>query len=94
MEYYWSSGQFTFQSGNTRLQGWQSLFDRYKKDYSGENMGVLDFTDIVVNVMSKEFVYVIGRWRVTLKDSTKEGLFTIIFRHMPEGWKIIHDHTS
>jgi len=57
-------------------------------------MGVLDFTDIAINVMSQEFVYVIGRWRVILKDSAKEGLFTIIFRHLPEGWKIIHDHTS
>lgn len=94
MAYYWNSERFTFQSENTRLHGWQKLLERYKKSYSGENMGTLDFTDIVMNVMSNEFVYVLGRWKLILKDSTKEGLFTIIFQRMPEGWKIIHDHTS
>jgi len=22
------------------------------------------------------------------------SLFTLIFRHIPDGWKIVHDHTS
>jgi hypothetical protein len=26
--------------------------------------------------------------------STPGGLFTVIFRKLPEGWKIVHDHTS
>jgi beta-aspartyl-peptidase (threonine type) len=26
--------------------------------------------------------------------STPGGLFTVIFRKFPEGWKIVHDHTS
>ena len=30
-----------------------------------------------------------------MKDgSEKGGLFTLIFHKFPEGWKIIHDHTS
>lgn len=94
MEYYWNSEDFTFQSGNTRLQGWQALLSRYKNSYSGENMGKLDFSDIRIKALSNDFAYVLGRWKLTLKDSPKEGLFTLIFQRMTEGWKIIHDHTS
>ena len=30
-----------------------------------------------------------------MPDGTRPGgLFTVIFRKLPEGWKIVHDHTS
>ncbi len=94
MEDYWKSEDFTFQSGNNRLHGWEALYSRYKKSYSGENWGELDFTDIEIKVLSNDYVYVLGRYKLALKDSSKEGLFTIIFQRRSEGWKIIHDHSS
>ena len=57
-------------------------------------MGKLDFTDIEIKVLSGDFAYVLGRWKLTLKDTSKEGLFTIILQRFTEGWRIIHDHTS
>lgn len=94
MGYYWKSEKFTFQSGNQRLHGWDVLLSRYKTSYSGENMGVLDFTDVEIRVLSSDFAYVLGRWKLKLEDTVREGLFTIIFQRMSEGWRIIHDHTS
>jgi len=94
MGYYWKSEKFTFQSGNQRLHGWDALLSRYKTSYSGENMGVLDFTDVEVRVSSSDFAYVLGRWKLKTEDGAREGLFTIIFQRMSEGWRIIHDHTS
>lgn len=94
MEYYWNSEKFTFQSGNKRLHGWEALLSRYKESYSGENWGKLDFTDIEIKVLSNDIAYVLGRWKLTFKDSSREGLFTIIFQRMLEGWRIIHDHSS
>ena len=94
MEDYWKSKNFTFQSGNNRLHGWNALLSRYEKSYSGEKMGKLDFTDIEIKVLSNDIAYVLGRWKLAFKDSSNEGLFTIIFNRKPEGWKIIHDHTS
>ncbi len=94
MGYYWKSEKFTFQSGNQRLHGWDALLSRYKTSYSGEDMGVLDFTDVEIRVLSSDFAYVLGRWKLKLKDTVREGLFTIIFHRMSEGWRIIHDHTS
>ncbi len=94
MEYYWKSEDFTFQSGDKRLKEWETLLARYKENYSGEKMGKLDFTDIDIRVQSRDFAYVLGRWKLVFNYSSKEGLFTIIFKRPPEGWRIIHDHTS
>jgi ketosteroid isomerase-like protein len=94
MAYYWKSEDFVFQSGNNRVKGWRALLERYKKNYSGENWGKLDFTDLEIKSLAKNNAYVIGRWKVTAGEALKEGLFTIILRRFPEGWRIIHDHTS
>ena len=85
---------FTFQSGANRLCGWDTFLERYKKSYSGENWGILDFTDLEVNVLGANCAYVIGRYKLALRDTGREGLFTIIFKRFPEGWRIIHDHSS
>jgi len=94
MKYYWRSEDFTFQSGNNRILGWNALLTRYKKNYSGENMGILDFKDIVVTALSEKSAFVIGRWEVKRKEETLGGLFTLVIQRKPEGWRIIHDHTS
>ena len=94
MEFYWKSEDLTFQSGTNRIMGWDALIDRYKKNYSGENMGILNFTDIVVNILSEKLVLVLGHWEVRQSDETAGGLFTLVFQRKPEGWRIIHDHTS
>ena len=94
MKYYWNSGALTFQSDDQRLQGWKELLARYQKNYGREDMGTLDFTDLVVRILSENHAYVLGRWRVVQKGSTKAGVFTLILKKMPEGWRIIHDHTS
>lgn len=94
MEYYWHSEDFTFQSGTSRILGWDALLTRYKKNYSGENTGILDFKDIVVKAFSEKTALVLGRWEVKRKDEVLGGLFTLVIQRKPEGWRIIHDHTS
>jgi ketosteroid isomerase-like protein len=94
MNDYWKSENFTFQSGNNRLHGWEALYSRYIKSYKGENWGELDFIDIEIEVLTNDYAYVLGRWKLTYTDSLKEGLFTVIFKRMSGGWKIIHDHSS
>jgi len=91
---YWKSENLTFQSGNTRRRGWETLLAMYKKNYAGEKRGNLEFTDIEIKVLTDELVLVLGRWKVTTKEETKEGLFTLIFRCIGNDWKIIHDHSS
>jgi beta-aspartyl-peptidase (threonine type) len=58
-------------------------------------MGKLDFSDLRVEVLGSEAAFVRGVWQLTMPDgTTPHGRFTLIFRKFPEGWKIIHDHTS
>lgn len=94
MAYYWKSPDMTFQSGNRRLHGWEALLTRYKTTYAGEKMGNLKFKDISIQILTDNLAYVLGRYHLTYPDSTQEGLFTIILRKFPEGWHIIHDHSS
>ena len=95
MAYYWKSREFTFQSGSNRILGWEALFSRYQNNYGTDKMGDLEFQDLLIKVLADDLVMVLGRWHLTFEDSSENGgLFTIILRKMPEGWRIIHDHTS
>jgi len=94
MKTYWKSEALTFQSGNSRTHGWNEVFARYKKNYAPDKMGKLDFTDLSVQVLSRDAAYVLGRFKLDLNGSLKEGVFTLIFKRLNDGWRIIHDHTS
>jgi len=94
MAHYWKSPKMTYQSGDTRLTGWDALLDRYKKVYPKGNMGTLEFSDLIVHVLSDDSAYVLGKWKLKAETWTREGLFTTILKKMEGGWKIIHDHSS
>ena len=96
MEGYWNSPQLSFFSGGTRTSSWQMTLERYRKTYQseGREMGQLDFSEIQIELLGKDSAYVRGRWRLKMNGSEPGGLFTLIFRKLPEGWRVIHDHTS
>jgi beta-aspartyl-peptidase (threonine type) len=94
---YWRSPKLVFQSGGDRHEGWEATRARYLKRYKSEGraMGQVAFSNLDIEVLSPEAAFVRGRWRLTLPDGSRPaGLFTLIFRKFPDGWKIVHDHTS
>ena len=94
---YWNSPNLTFFSGAKESKGWQAMLDRYRATYDspGHEMGKLDFSDLRVEVLSSDSAFVRGVWQLTMSDGkTPHGRFTLVFRKFPDGWKIIHDHTS
>ena len=94
---YWNSPEVVFQSGGRRYDGWTAMRDRYRRRYQAEGraMGRLEFSALDILPLGPEAVLARGRWRLTMPDGTTPGgLFTVIFRKFPEGWKIVHDHTS
>jgi ketosteroid isomerase-like protein len=36
---------------------------------------------------------VLGRWKLAGPQAAA-GVFSVVLEHRPEGWRIIHDHTS
>lgn len=95
MEGYARSPATEFVSGDKLTRGWQTVRDRYKKKYtSREKMGTLTFSDLEITSFGRDAAVVVGRWKLTRKSDTPHGIFTLIFRRTPAGWRIVHDHTS
>lgn len=95
MNGYARSDDTTFISGDTLTRGWQTVLDRYKKNYdSRDKMGTLSFTELEIKPVSDDAAVVNGRWLLTRAGDSPHGRFTLIFRHLTEGWRIVHDHTS
>lgn len=97
MEGYWKSPDLTFFSGGNVVRGWEPTLARYRQRYQGEGkeMGKLDFFDLSVDQLGPEAAVVRGHWHLQMKNGQEPGgLFTLIVRKFPEGWRIVHDHTS
>jgi ketosteroid isomerase-like protein len=92
---YWRSPETVFISGDSITRGWQTVLDRYKKNYnSREKMGALTFSDLEIKPISKNSAVVLGRWHLKRTQDEPHGRFTLIFRKTKQGWRIVHDHTS
>src|SRR5271166_5547857 len=94
---YWNSPELTFFSGGKENHGWQEALDHYRATYSGSGheMGKLDFSDLRIEMLGPDAAFVRGAFHLTMSDGkTPHGIFTLVFRRFPDGWKIVHDHTS
>ena len=94
---YWNSAELTFFSGAHESKGWQAALDRYKKTYqgAGREMGKLEFANLRIEMLGPEAAFVCGEFHLTMSDGkTPHGLFTLVFRKFPAGWKIVHDHSA
>jgi len=96
MQGYWKSRDLTFYSGRNIERGWDATYERYKKRYKsdGKEMGTLTFSDLVIDRIADDAYLVRGRWKLKLSSSNPDGLYTLIVKKKPEGWRIVHDHTS
>jgi len=100
---YEQSPQTTF-IGASIGKGYDKILERYQKNYSTkEQMGTLTFHDIEVRMLrgscgKAEFAVVTGRFHLerTQKGEAKkdDGIFSLVWRKGPQGWKIVLDHTS
>ena len=95
MQTYMNSDDTRFASGGDISRGWQTVFDRYQKKYGDRAaMGTLSFSDLEITALGPDAAEAFGRWRLQRAEDAPSGLFTLLFRKTPEGWRIVHDHTS
>jgi ketosteroid isomerase-like protein len=96
MKGYWNSPDLTFAGSSGVTRGWKPVLDRYRERYGNAQatMGQLDFSNLEVHSLEKDAAFVLGRWHLNRASGEMGGVFTLIFQHFPEGWRIVHDHTS
>jgi ketosteroid isomerase-like protein len=85
-----------FTSGGTVTHGWQASFDRFQKKYATDKsgMGQLKFEILSIDPVGADGAIVLGSWHLTGSPHDGEGIFTLVMERRPEGWRVIHDHTS
>jgi ketosteroid isomerase-like protein len=95
MNGYSRSPSTVFVSGDEVRRGWETVRDRYRQKYSDhEKMGTLTFSDVDITPLSADAAVVLGRWRLKRANDEPHGRFTLVFKRLAEGWRIVHDHTS
>lgn len=95
MEDYIKTDSLRFASGGMARYGWQTTLDGYKARYPDlATMGLLTFTDLEIDVLSKTDALVFGRWELTREKDRPGGLFTLHMKNIDGVWKIKSDHTS
>jgi ketosteroid isomerase-like protein len=92
---YWRSAELTFSSTGGIARGWDRVLARYKERYPDRHaMGQLEFSALELRFLGSDAALVLGRWHLKRQKGDVGGVFSLIFERFPEGWRIIHDHTS
>ena len=104
MSSYEDSPETTFVGSTSINKGFKPILERYKAGYANKDqMGKLTFTDLEVRLLPTaagptEYAIVTGKFhldRSAKGTATKDdGIFSLVWRKGPGGWKIVLDHTS
>ena len=95
MQSYWRSPELTFAGSSGVERGWEGVLARYKRVYPDRTaMGLLTFSGLEITPLGKDAALVLGHWRLEREKDHPNGVFTLVLRRFPDGWRIIHDHTS
>ena len=92
---YWKSEKTTFSGANGVFRGWQALLERYRRTYPDRAaMGTLTFSEIEITLLAPDAALAMGSWHLERTGGPVGGVFSLVLRKFPEGWRIVHDHTS
>jgi len=95
MNGYARSASTVFISEETIRRGWETVRNRYTAKYSNRaKMGRLTFSNLEITLLCSDAAVVLGRWRLERAKDRPHGRFTLIFKRLPDGWRIVQDHKS
>ena len=95
MNGYWYSDETEFVSSDGVSRGWLALLERYRRSYPDRKaMGHLTFSNLEVRVECPTAAYAVGEYHLQRENANPSGVFTLNFRKLPEGWRIVVDHTT
>ena len=94
MQGYWKSDSLKFVGRRGITYGWQTTLDNYKKSYPDtKTMGKLHFEIDLIEKLSNDTYYLIGRYSLKREKDEPGGFFNLIWRKIDGKWKIITDMT-
>lgn len=96
MDGYARTPALIFTSGGNIRRGWQEAFDHYQARYATDPkaMGTLQFKIDSIDPVGADGAVVLGRWELAGAAHPGRGVFSLVLERRPEGWRIVHDHTS
>jgi len=95
MQAYWHSPELTFSGSSGISRGWDGVLARYKKAYPDRAaMGQLDFSELEFHFLGPDAALVLGKFHLKREKDEPRGTFSLVWQRFPEGWRIVHDHTT
>lgn len=96
---YLDSPETVFAGGSGVIRGVDAIRDRYLETYwrTGAPEHALRFEDLEVSALGADHALALGRYVLSDRatdSAAASGVFTLVLRRTPEGWRIIHDHSS
>jgi uncharacterized protein (TIGR02246 family) len=97
MKAYEDSPDTTFV-GQTVQYGYATIRERYQKLYaSPAAMGKLTFTHLAIRILDSGYAVATGNFhleRTAAGGGNADGIFSLLLKQEPQGWKIILDHSN
>jgi ketosteroid isomerase-like protein len=95
MQGYVQSDSLLYVGKNGPKYGWTNTLNTYKKSYPNKQaMGYLSFDIKEVRLLSPDYAFVLGAWKLKREKDEPGGYFTLIVKKIAGKWKVISDHSS
>lgn len=93
---YLRSEALVFTSGSQVRTGYEETLASYQRKYgqAPDTMGKLAFRVLRIDPVGADGAVVLGRWDLERSAGKSGGIFSVVLERRPEGWRIVHDHTS
>jgi ketosteroid isomerase-like protein len=97
MRVYWNSPDLTLWSGADTIRGYAQMLEYFRLGHMapGREMGQIEFDNVFVDILAPDAALVRGAWRWKQSGQKAQyGVFTVLMRKFPDGWKTVHEHSS
>ena len=84
--------------GKTVEYGYATIRERYRRIYpTPAGMGKLTFTNLAIRELAPNYAVATGNFhleRTAAGGGNADGIFSLVLKKDPQGWKIILDHSN
>ncbi|NIW35235.1 MAG: DUF4440 domain-containing protein [Gemmatimonadetes bacterium] len=96
LHWYAGGSETSFMRSRGPIYGWETIRDLYAPRFEpGADRDSLRFEDVATRPLGPGLGLATFRYVLFRGDSTtSNGIVTLVLAEGPEGWRIVHDHSS